>query len=90
MFTIVDVCYGDRKMKRIRKSEKLQTSIYEMGTLIHLGKDEVKSALNSRKNIVVASMLAILAFVVVENIVYGPLRYGASCVNDFVQIGKFL
>ena len=45
------------------KNAKLETKIYEMGRLINLGKDEVKYALKSRKNIVLAGTLAFFAFI---------------------------
>ena len=72
------------------KNAKLETKVYEMGQLINLGKDEVKYALKSRKNIVVAGALAFFAFVFVQNIAYGTLRYTGACINDFIQMSKFL
>jgi hypothetical protein len=72
------------------KNAKLETKIYEMGRLINLGKDEVKYALKSRKNIVLAGALAFFAFILVQNIAYGPLRYMGASINDFIQFSKFL
>lgn len=72
------------------KNEKLETKVYEMGQLINLGKDEVKYALKSRKNVVVAGILAFLAAIIIQNIVTGPHRYIGASINDFVQLGKFL
>ena len=74
----------------MKKSAKLEAKMYEMGQLINLGKDEVKYALKSRKNIVVAGVLAFFAFIVVQNITYGTLRYTGACINDFIQFSKFL
>ena len=72
------------------KNEKLETKVYEMGQLINLGKDEVKYALKSRKNIIVAGVLALFAFILVQNITYGTLRYQPPGISDFIQFGKFL
>lgn len=72
------------------KNAKLETKIYEMGRLIDLGKDEVKYALKSRKNIVLAGILAFFAFILVQNIAYGTLRYMGASINDFIQFSKFL
>jgi len=69
---------------------KLETKIYEMGQIINLGKDEIQYALKSRKNIVVATVLAFLAFIVVQNITYGTLRYQPASISDFIQFSKFL
>jgi hypothetical protein len=74
----------------MKKNKKLENRIYEMGQLINLGKDEVKYALKSRKNIVFAGALAFFAFIVVQNITYGTLRYQPGSINDFIQFSKFL
>lgn len=74
----------------MKKSAKLETKMYEMGQLINLGKDEVKYALKSRKNIVVAGILTLFAFILVQNLLYGPTRYMSASIQDFVQLSKFL
>ena len=74
----------------MKKSAKLETKMYEMGQLINLGKDEVRNALKSRKNIVVAGVLALFAFIIVQNITYGTLRYQPPGITDFFQFGRFL
>jgi hypothetical protein len=77
-------------MNDMKKSQTLQASIYEMGQLLNLQKDQVKSTLKSRKNIVIASILALIASLVVEHIIWGTLRYTGACINDIVQMGKYL
>ena len=73
----------------MKKNTKIETTMYEMGQMINLGKDEVKYALKSKKNIVVASALAVFAFIFVGHVAI-PGRYSAPCINDFIQLSKFL
>ncbi|HUT00259.1 MAG TPA: hypothetical protein VMY59_08090 [Candidatus Thermoplasmatota archaeon] len=74
----------------MKKNVQLESKIYEMGQLINLGKNEVKDALTSRKNMVVAGMLTFFAFLLFQNITYGTLRYTGVCINDLIQLSKFL
>jgi len=74
----------------MKKNQNLQTSIYEMGQLLNLQKAQVKSTLKSRKNIVIVTMLALIASITVEHLIWGTLRYTGACINDIVQMGKYL
>jgi hypothetical protein len=74
----------------MRKNPKLEKMVCEAGQLLGIGKTEVKHALMSRKNVIVAGVIAIFAIILVPSITYGTLRYIGVSINDFIQISKFL
>ena len=76
--------------EKMKKNPKLENMICEAGQLLGIEKTEVKHALMSRKNIIIAGAITVFAFIVVQSITYGTLRYTGASINDFIQLGKFL
>jgi len=77
-------------VKNMKTNTRLENMLCEAGQMLDIGKDEIKHAVLSRKNIVVIGLMAFFAFVFVHNITYGTLRYAAASIHDFIQLGKFL
>jgi len=69
---------------------KLESMLCEAGQILDIGKNEIKNAVMSRKNIIVVGLMAFFAFVLVHNVTYGTLRYTGASIHDFIQLGKFL
>ena len=74
----------------MKANTKLDNMLCEAGQMLDIGKDEIKHAVMSRKNIVVVGLMAFFAFALVHNMTYGTLRYGGVSIHDFIQLGKFL
>lgn len=74
----------------MKKNTKLENMIYEAGQLIDMGKTEVKNALVSKKNVIVAGAIAIFALIIFDNIATLGNRYAGGSINDFIQMSKFL
>ena len=75
---------------KMKKNTKLENLLCETGQMLDLGKNEIKYAVLSRKNIFVVGLMAVFAFVLVHNVTYGTLRYTGASIHDFIQLGKFL
>ena len=69
---------------------KLSSLLNETGEMLKLGKSEISMAVKSRKNIVIASLFAFFAIVILQNIASNGTRYAGSSINDFIQMGRFL
>ena len=71
----------------MKTNTKLENMLCEAGQMLDIGKNEIKHAVMSRKNIVVVGLMAFFAFVFIHN---GTLRYGGASIHDFIHLGKFL
>ena len=74
----------------MKTNTKLENMLCEAGQMLDIGKNEIKHAVMSRKNIVVVGLMAFFAFVFIHNFTYGTLRYGGASIHDFIHLGKFL
>ena len=74
----------------MKTNTKLENMLFEAGQLLDIGKNDIKHAVMSRKNIIVVGLMAFFAFVLVHNMTYGTLRYGGVSIHDFIHLGKFL
>ena len=74
----------------MKTNTKLENMLFEAGQMLDIGKNEIKHAVMSRKNIVVVGLMAFFAFVFIHDFTYGTLRYAGVSIHDFVHLGKFL
>lgn len=71
-------------------NKNLEKYLESSGKILDIGKKEIKVTLKSRKNIVVAFVLMVLAFAFAQVASYGTLRYAGASIYDFLEFGKFL
>jgi len=74
----------------MKTNTKLENMLFEAGQILDIGKNEIKNAVMSRKNIVVVGLMAFFAFVLVHDVTYGTLRYAGVSIHDFSHLGRFL
>jgi hypothetical protein len=73
----------------MKPNTQLETMLTEAGNLLNIKTNDIQAVLKTKKKIIACLMVA-CAGIFITNLFYGPSRYGAVTMQEFLHFWKFL